>query len=605
MIRWGRLALLLTPLVLVWAGTHFFLDRGIRQAIQTAGTAAVGARVDVAGVSTRFWRLSATVRGLAVTDPEEPMTNAVEIGALRFKLEPKPLFWRKFIVETAEISNIRTGTPRRTSGALPEKAKSSAPKEKPSAVSKVAADAWGNLKDAYDPKKLVSPENLASYRKAIAERDRLTALSADWKNRTKNLDVKDLSRRAQELADKVKKEKISGAEGILKVQALLKEGKDLKGDLSEAQKLVKTLGTDVRKEVAEAKATVQEIDRLRRADVDKAIAQVKAGFSTEGLTKGLLGPAWFAKLEKALGWIEKGRRLAGSDGKEKKAEETPKPIPTRQGKDIPFPFHYHWPTFHLKRAAISGETPGGLAYEGTLQDVTSDPKLLGKPSVLQLAGRAGERALKVDATLDLTTEVPREKISADYTGLPLNGLRLGSLDGGPISIERGRGNVNARVEARGDALSGTLHLDGTGLALEHAGAAKTNRLTAAVENVLKGLTEAKIGVGLSGTIQNPQFALNTTVDDQIRGALKGALDQEVAKLRGDVEKEIGTLVGKETTQLTSLIEKSAGPALEKLNLSEKDLAGVQDKIKKALDDLAGAGTKSLKIPDFKGLFKKK
>jgi hypothetical protein len=165
--------------------------------------------------------------------------------------------------------------------------------------------------------------------------------------------------------------------------------------------------------------------------------------------------------------------------------------------------------------------------------------------------------------------------------------------------------VNARVEARGDALSGTLHLDGTGLALEHAGAAKTNRLTAAVENVLKGLTEAKIGVGLSGTIQNPQFALNTTVDDQIRGALKGALDQEVAKLRGDVEKEIGTLVGKETTQLTSLIEKSAGPALEKLNLSEKDLAGVQDKIKKALDDLAGAGTKSLKIPDFKGLFKKK
>ncbi|MBL0059433.1 MAG: hypothetical protein IPP35_10055 [Elusimicrobia bacterium] len=361
----------------------------------------------------------------------------------------------------------------------------------------------------------------------------------------------------------------------------------------------------MRKEVAEAKETVKEIDRLRRADVDKAVAQVKSGFSTEGLTKGLLGPAWSAKLEKALGWIEKGRRLAGSDGKEKKAEETPKPIPTRQGKDIPFPFHYHWPTFHLKRAALSGETPGGLAYEGTLQDVTSDPKRLGKPSVLQLAGRSGERALKVDATLDLTTEVPREKINADYTGLPLNGLRLGSLDGGPISIERGRGNVNARVEARGDALGGTIRLDGAGLALEHAGAAKPNRLTAALENVLKGITEAKIGVELSGTIQNPRFALNTTVDDQIRGALKGALDQEVAKLRGDVEKEIGSLVDKETAQLTSLIEKSAGPALEKLNLNEKDMAGVQEKIKKTLDDLAGSGTKSLKIPDFKGLFKKK
>ena len=89
MIRWGRLAFLLTPLILIWAGTHFFLDRGIKSAIETAGTTAVGARVDVANVRTRFWGLSATVNGLAVTDPDHPMTNSIDIGTIRMNVQLK------------------------------------------------------------------------------------------------------------------------------------------------------------------------------------------------------------------------------------------------------------------------------------------------------------------------------------------------------------------------------------------------------------------------------------------------------------------------------------------------------------------------------------
>jgi uncharacterized protein (TIGR03546 family) len=118
MIRWGRLAVLLTPIVLIWAGTHFFLDRTIKNAIETVGTKAVGAKVDVGNVSTSFWRLSAKISDLAVTDPDQPMTNAVEIKALRLKAQLKPLFWKKVIVERAEITGIRTGTPRKRSGAI-------------------------------------------------------------------------------------------------------------------------------------------------------------------------------------------------------------------------------------------------------------------------------------------------------------------------------------------------------------------------------------------------------------------------------------------------------------------------------------------------------
>jgi hypothetical protein len=249
----------------------------------------------------------------------------------------------------------------------------------------------------------------------------------------------------------------------------MKEGQVLKSDLSTAQKEVKSLGSELTTEVASAKATLKEIDRLRRQDIEKAVGQVKAGFSTEGLTKGLLGPVWFSKLEKMLGWVEKGRALTGG-GDDK--EETAPPPPVRKGRDVPFPFHYRWPTFHLVRAALSGETPGALAYQGTLSDVGSDPALIGKPSVLDLAGRSGERALTLLAALDLTTKIPSESINRDspvatglpstgsgtefssppgrkssvnrnfqviteYTGLPLAGMKLGSINNSAVSIAGG------------------------------------------------------------------------------------------------------------------------------------------------------------------------
>jgi uncharacterized protein (TIGR03545 family) len=598
-IRWGRLSLIVAPVLLIWVGAHYFLDRGIKRTLEIAGTAAVGARVDVADVSTSFWRLTVAIRGLAVTDPDHPMTNSIEIGTLRLHLQPKPLFWKKMIVERAEILGIRTGTPRKTSGALKKKEK-----QPPSATEKLAREtaetAKGNLKEAYDPKKLISPENLLSYRKAITERDRLTGLADQWKSRTKDLADQDLAQRTQDFVNKVKNEKFSGLEGVAKAQVLLKEGQDLKNELSAAQKELKSLGSDLTREVAEAKGTLKEIDRLRRQDIDTAIAQVKEGLSPEGLTKGLLGPGGFAKLEKALDWIERARAL-----NEKGQRKGSPPPRARIGRDVPFPFHHRWPTFHLMKATLSGETPGGLAYEGTLMDVTSDPKLLGKPSLLNLSGQAGERALTVLASLDLTTKTPSETVNATYIGLPLKDMKLGELRGTPVSIQEGSGAINLKLHASGPALDGTIHLKAANMKVGRLTSDKTDRVTAAVENVLAKITEASIGVDVAGTIKNPRFSLNSTLDNQLRAAVKKALEEEVATLRADVEKEVARLVDKETEKLSKLINTSAGPALEKINLGEKNLGMGEDQIKKILDDLAQQGTKSLKLPDIKGFFKKK
>ena len=128
MIRNKRLVLVLTPLLLIWAGTHFFLDQGIQRALEKTGTTVNGARVDIGKVRTSFFPPRFSLYRLQITDSNAPLTNALEIGIARFSLEGKPLFWKKIVINQADITGIRTQTPRRTSGALPaDKAPASIP----------------------------------------------------------------------------------------------------------------------------------------------------------------------------------------------------------------------------------------------------------------------------------------------------------------------------------------------------------------------------------------------------------------------------------------------------------------------------------------------
>ncbi len=595
MIRWNRFFLLATPLVLLWAAGHFFLDRGLKMAIEQVGTAANGARVDVRGLTTRFWRLSLDIRGLAVADADAPMTNLVEIEAMRFKLAPKPLFWRRFIVEEAAITGVRTGTARRVSGALPRRGGAATEK-----TQEVAEAAIGNVKTAYDPARLVSTSTLTAYVYLEKERARLTALADQWKSRAGGVDVKNLSDKAQAFIKKAQGDTYSGLEGVAKAQAHLKEAKELRAELKTARNTVKDLKATLTNEIGQSRTVLKEIDRLRREDIQRIVGDVQGALSAEGALKGLLGPAWTAKINKALGLFEKTRRLSGSP----EAAPPPEPKATYpKGRDIAFPFHHRWPTFHLKHAVFSGETPGRLSYKGEIVDAASDPALLGRPAVLTAAGATDNRTLDLKGTFDFTTSTPKQSVVAQYAGLPLGGLALGDLKG-PVSLAAGTGAVRADVTVTGTALGGRVDLKGGALTVKHDLPANADRLTQSLHTVLGGIREASIGVGLAGTLESPRFQLNSTLDDQLRGAFKGALDQEVAKLRADAEKRVAALLDKETAKLSTLVNDNAGSALAKVGLGEKDLGGLEERLEKALKDLTGkTGAKALP-GSLKKLFKK-
>ncbi|MBK6879832.1 MAG: hypothetical protein IPH01_03465 [Elusimicrobia bacterium] len=149
----------------------------------------------------------------------------------------------------------------------------------------------------------------------------MTTLADQWRSRADSLDVKNLSVKTRDFIKKAQGDTYSGLEGVAKAQAHLKEAKDLRAELKAARNTVKELKNSLTSEIGQSRTVLKEIDRLRREDIQRLVGDVKGALSAEGALKGLLGPAWTAKLDKALGLFEKTRRLSGSP------ENAPPPEP--------------------------------------------------------------------------------------------------------------------------------------------------------------------------------------------------------------------------------------------------------------------------------------
>jgi len=339
-MRWKAFIPTVILLALIAVFTLFYLDNFVKRAIEHVGTAANGAKVELDNVDISLKNFSIMLHRLQVTDKEHPMTNAFEVESLKFDLAGKPLSWKKIIIEKSEITGIRTGTPRKTSGALPKKLqKPGEPEaEAPSKVremgKKAGSFAVANLKEQYDPKKLIQPEHLASYKKVQEDKARLTQLSQDWEKRVDSIQIRDKTSEIKAWLDRVKKNKYSGVEGLQAAQQTIQEANRYRKDLKGMRKTVSDMNNTLKTEIASAKGSLKQIDVLKSHDLSAAVGQLKSGaFSAEGISRGVIGPVWFGKLQDGLQWFHKIRGMIPQS-----KEGAKPPRPPRTGQDISFPF---------------------------------------------------------------------------------------------------------------------------------------------------------------------------------------------------------------------------------------------------------------------------
>ena len=83
---------------LIYSYFALFFDSHLRHLIEFTGTHIYGAEVNIQDINTSFWRGSFELRGLQITDKEQPERNLVQINKIRFGLLWHALLRAKFVV---------------------------------------------------------------------------------------------------------------------------------------------------------------------------------------------------------------------------------------------------------------------------------------------------------------------------------------------------------------------------------------------------------------------------------------------------------------------------------------------------------------------------
>ncbi|MCP5018791.1 MAG: TIGR03545 family protein [Ketobacter sp.] len=487
----------------------------IKWAIENLGSEAVGAKVEVDSVSFSWFPTSIRLNDLAITNPSEPMTNAVEFHAIATELNLMEAIGGKIYLEEVLVEGIALDTAREHSGALPNRV------EPPQQDSSFTMPDLG----LPDPSALVEKEKALYQSKIDAFNTEIDARQARWESVLQQLPSED--KLAQYEADWQRAKKANALE-----------------KLSQANKISKALQQDIDKLKAGEKQLKQEYAQLQQDYKNlaglsgKSIDQI---INELGLSDSVIANLGNQLLSgKVQQWLQTGKGyyellLGGSSDSVDASQQSVAEIQTS-------------PDFLVKLIRLSGpfEHAGRSGIiNGDIKNLSDAPALWSQPVSIDV--NAVGDAL---GTIKLQGLLAHQKGGSEQDSLSLSvrdsrlqQVALSQSDSLGLLVNKARLNLEASASIQ--SLSQLdLKLDGVfsdlDMALnqggdQNSGQADWQKTLAANLSSLQKLTLAGTA---KGPLQNPDLKVSTNLNGILKNALSAELKQRSNALRQQVQGQL-------------------------------------------------------------------
>jgi uncharacterized protein (TIGR03545 family) len=532
-VRWQGLLIFAVLCALVAALWIVFIDHFARRGIESAGTAVVGAKVELDKADVSLSPLGLTLLGLKVTNPDAPMTNAFEAGRIAFHMDGPNALRHKVIIEEMSVEDVRLNTPRKTSGAVASTGPS--PFEQ---VMELPSFVIPNVKEAFEKEK-ADLHSLSLITGAAADAE---AARGRWTAKVKELqaaaDVEKYRKRYQELKAKTGKASvgnlIGGSKDLLALQ------KQVKADIqtvTEAKKLFSTDLAALQKVAAEAPAAVR--DDARRI-IDK-YSLTPAGLAN--ISRLLFGPKITANVRSALQWNERLSPFIEKIKEKVNGKDVVKPIRAK-GRDVRFHEDRPLPDFLARLTKVSISLPQG-SFAGRIENMTSDPDILGQPLRFAFSGEnlKGLRSASLQGTFDRVNPAARKDVlSLKLRGYEARGIKLAASKSLPVDLAQGLVDLDVSAGLEKGALTARISA-GVRSARLVVGAGEprpglAGRVDAAVRGALAGVTSLSLTAEIAGTPENFDLKVHSDLDEVLKGAVGSLVRDQLAGFENDLQKAI-------------------------------------------------------------------
>ncbi|MFP5457119.1 MAG: TIGR03545 family protein, partial [Bacteriovoracia bacterium] len=579
----------------------WYFDQHLRSGIEYVATQANSAEVNVAAVRTSFLRGTFDLDGLQVTEKELPQRNLLAIDNIHFGYLWDALLRMKFVVNEASINQIQVFAPRAKPGfVLPPEP------ETPSKLEAMQQEVIAQVKEEYSQNMLgdliallegADPKDqLQQIREELQSEKRVKAMIEDVETKRKTWDkeVKRLSdtSKVKELEaeiNELKKEKnlLKQAQGIKDVTEKLKA---IQKQAKEAQAAGKKLEGDVR--------AVANYPREIEALVKEDIASLKNRFQIPQLDLKDMAMALFSKeLGQYIAQARKYQALATQYLPEKKEREEVVPPPRQVGRDYEFPITKGYPLFWLKKAAISSKgTKDSYSgnVSGELTNVTTSPKWLKKPTVLELRGdfpATQVYGVKATITADFTRATPQQLLDLRVNEFAIPGREFSKSEQLKFGFTKASGStvLTATLEKDQVKMSWNATMSKPQWLVE----AKSKLAQELLSGIVNGIPVVYVNGTVGGTWKNLNMAINSNLGDELSTGLKDQIGIKLKEAEGKLQALVDEKIKKPQQELLSQVNASGDLVTQIKNLDKLYKAN-EDKIKAEIEKLKKGGTGSLK-----------
>jgi len=542
--RWQG-ALVFVLLVGLLVGLYWlFAEWLIKRSIEQIGSEFVGAKVELDAVSLKLLDGTLGLHHLQISNARAPMRNLIEIESVDAIIDLQQLLWQRIHLSQVAVKNIRLGTDRSSSGAIPGRTPSGIMKLMPDLV----ATDWSQLSSSAGGEAFLQTLDLESLNSVAQLRQQLDASKAKFELRRAALpdQAKLAGYEARAKAQKIDRD----ASRTEQAMALIKSGQEvaaLRKEIKRELETVKALRDDVMHSRDTLRAQYERVKSAPKKDLDQALARLMVDVpGTDKLVSGVLGPALENRLHQGLDfyqsaapWINRARVLAGQN-------PNAPPAPARYaGVTVHYPEHEPQPAFWLKSAALDGALDlfgWQGTFSGQLTDVSDAPTLVAEPTRLNLKGvGAAGGTLALNAALDRRQGRAITDATLRFDALRFQPQQLSVQPALQLSAEQGLLAGAVSVHHQASALKLETQLNFSALKLKVA-STEGNAIVQAILAELAKTEAMQLSFLYEKTAESTRQELHSSLDDiiklAVRRVLARELDKKKAELRAKAEAKV-------------------------------------------------------------------
>ena len=555
--RWQGIIPLLLAGALFVLGWTFFADRIVRGTVAEAGTKALGAQLDIDGLTIHTFSTTLEMRGVALADPFDSTRNLFEIGRLVVALQPEPLLEKKLVVRQLSIADVRTGTVRETP-ARSVKGGGFAPR----ALAEVRrfADQFRvpllSLTPIDTLKAIaLDPSQLRTVQAALALGQQADSARASLDQAFNGLRLQETLDSSAAVITRLQSANVR----TLGLQGARNAVTDLRRALARvdsARGRVDRLVNDTRRAIDSLQAGAAALDQVRRDDYQFARSLLQLpSFDAPDIGAALFGHVTIDKFQQAMYWATLARQYA-PPGLLPKEKSGPSRV-RAAGSTIRFVTPQSYPQFLVQRADVNVTTAGPqpATYTFALRDLTTEPAIVGRPTLFALrrASAGGTvDSVRVTGSVDHLRAQPREIVNVHAAGVALPRLAVPAL---PLALDPGRGSSELRFMLDGNQVTGRWSVRSSNLrwVSDSARARRLNTIEALVSRVLTGIEALELTAEISGTLDAPRLAVRSNIDRQVADRLRAVAGEEIAAAQAKVRAQVDRIVDERTAPVKARI----------------------------------------------------